>query len=145
MTVARSPSEPAQLPAIGRSRLANLRSPTLYEHAIRARRGPLASGGPLVVRTGKHTGRSPKDKFLVDEPGSHDRVWWGGFNQPITEERYDALRARIIEHLSTRDLFVRDCFVGADPTHRRSVRAYTETAWAGIFSTTCSSGPRRRS
>ena len=133
MTVARSLSDVAQLPAIGRSRHANLSVAELYEHAVRADEGLIAAGGPLVVRTGKHTGRSPMDKYLVDEPGSHDGVWWGGFNQPITERRYEALRRRIIDHLSTRDLYVRDCFVGAHPAHRRSVRAYTESAWAGIF------------
>jgi phosphoenolpyruvate carboxykinase (ATP) len=133
MTVARSPSDVAQLPAIGRSRHANLSIAELYEHAVRGEEGLIAAGGPLVVRTGRHTGRSPMDKYLVDEPGSHDGVWWGGFNQPITERRYEALRSRIVEHLSTRDVYVRDVFVGAHPAHRRSVRAYTESAWAGIF------------
>ncbi len=131
--MARSPSDVAQLPAIGRSRRANLSIAELYEHAVRADEGLIAAGGPLVVRTGKHTGRSPMDKYLVDEPGSHDGVWWGGFNQPITERRYEALRRRIVEHLSTRDLYVGDSFVGAHPAHRRSVRTYTESAWAGIF------------
>jgi phosphoenolpyruvate carboxykinase (ATP) len=105
----------------------------LYEYAIRQREGLVAADGPLVVTTGKHTGRSPQDKFLVDEPGSHDKVWWGGFNQPISESRYDALRKRVIAHLAEQNVFTRECYVGADPTYRRSVRAYTETAWAGIF------------
>ena len=118
---------------IGRADLRNLSTAALYEHAIRRGEGILAADGPLVVRTGKHTGRSPKDKFLVDEPGSHDDIWWGGFNQPISEERYEALRARIVAHLAEQDVFVRDCFVGADPQYRRSVRAYTETAWASMF------------
>jgi phosphoenolpyruvate carboxykinase (ATP) len=69
----------------------------------------------------------------VDEPGSHDGVWWGGFNQPISPERYEALRARVVEHLSERDVFVQDGYVGAHPKWRRSLRAYTETAWASIF------------
>jgi phosphoenolpyruvate carboxykinase (ATP) len=73
------------------------------------------------------------DKFTADEPGSSADVWWGGFNQPISEERYDALRARMLSHLAERDVFVQDCFVGADPAYRRSVRAYTESAWASIF------------
>ena len=84
---------PSQL--LGRSALANLSVAALYEKAIERSEGMLAAAGPLVVRTGKHTGRSPKDKFIVDEPDSHDGVWWGGFNQPISEERYDALRQRI--------------------------------------------------
>ncbi len=119
--------------ALGRRAFSNLSAAELYEHAIRRGEGFIAAEGPLVVRTGVHTGRSPKDKFIVDEPGSHEGVWWGGFNQPISEERYDALRARMLEHLAGRELFIQDCFVGADPTYRRSVRAYTESAWASIF------------
>jgi phosphoenolpyruvate carboxykinase (ATP) len=119
--------------ALGRSRVANLSVPQLYEHALRRHEGDLVEGGPLVVRTGRHTGRSPRDKFTVDEPGSRDGVWWGGFNQPITEERYEALRSRMIAYLAGRDVYVRDCHVGADPAHRRSVRIWTESAWASIF------------
>ena len=100
---------------------------------IRRPKGSSPQGGPLVVRTGQHTGRSPQDKYLVDAGDAHAGVWWGGFNQPISEERYDALRQRMIDHLATRELFVRDCYVGAHPRWRRSVRAYTETAWASIF------------
>ncbi|MBA2275723.1 MAG: phosphoenolpyruvate carboxykinase (ATP) [Chloroflexi bacterium] len=123
-------SAPASL---GRRAFSNLSVAELYEHAIRRDEGFVAADGPLVVRTGAHTGRSPKDKFIVDEPGSHDGVWWGGFNQPISEERYEALRSRMLAHLADRELFIQDCFVGADPTYRRSVRAYTESAWASIF------------
>ncbi|HSH21638.1 MAG TPA: phosphoenolpyruvate carboxykinase (ATP) [Candidatus Caenarcaniphilales bacterium] len=118
---------------LGRTTHANLSVAALYERAIERGEGTIAAAGPLVVRTGHHTGRSPNDKFIVDEPGSHDGVWWGGFNQPITEERYDAFRARLVKHLNEREVFVQDCFVGADPTYRRSVRAYTESAWASIF------------
>ena len=118
---------------LGRSTLANLSVAALYEKAIERSEGLLAAAGPLVVRTGRHTGRSPNDKYIVDEPDSHDGVWWGGFNQPISEQRYDALRARFIEHINSREVFVQDCFVGADPRYRRSVRAYTESAWASIF------------
>jgi phosphoenolpyruvate carboxykinase (ATP) len=133
MTVARPLPDVAPSAEVGRSRRMNLSIAELYEHAVRADEGLIAAGGPLVVRTGRHTGRSPRDKYLVDEPGSHDGVWWGGFNQPISEERYEALRRRIREHLATRDLYVQDCFVGAHPAYRRSVRAYTESAWAAIF------------
>jgi phosphoenolpyruvate carboxykinase (ATP) len=127
-TVDRPPSQ-----LLGRKTLANLSVAALYEKAIERGEGMLAAAGPLVVRTGEHTGRSPKDKHIVDEPSSHEGVWWGGFNQPITEERYDALRRRFVDHLNEREVFVQDCFVGADPQFRRSVRAYTETAWASIF------------
>src|SRR3954467_2623483 len=122
---------PTQL--FGRSALANLSVAALYEKAIERSEGLLAAAGPLVVRTGQHTGRSPKDKYIVDEADSHDGVWWGGFNQPISEERYDALRQRFIDHINGREVFVQDCFVGADPRYRRSARVYTESAWASIF------------
>ncbi|MDQ3938491.1 MAG: phosphoenolpyruvate carboxykinase (ATP) [Chloroflexota bacterium] len=112
---------------------ANLSVAALYEKAIERGEGQLAAAGPLVVRTGRHTGRLPRDKYIVDEPGSHDGVWWGGFNQPISERGYERLRARFIRHINEREMFVQDCFVGADPRYRRSVRAYTETAWASIF------------
>jgi phosphoenolpyruvate carboxykinase (ATP) len=124
---------PSPLGQLGRARHANLTVPELYERAIRASEGMVAQGGSLLVRTGQHTGRSPQDKYLVDAGDAHEGVWWGGFNRPIGEERYDALRQRLIDHLSTRELYVRDCYVGADPRWRRSVRAYTETAWANIF------------
>ena len=60
-------------------------------------------------------------------------MWWGGFNTPISQERFDALRQRFIDHMNARAVYVQDAFVGADPRYRRSVRAYTETAWASIF------------
>jgi phosphoenolpyruvate carboxykinase (ATP) len=112
---------------------ANLSVPALYEAAIRNQEGVIAAGGALVVETGKHTGRSPNDKFIVDEPSSSAHVWWGETNRPISEDRYAALRARVMAHLAEREVYVQDCFVGADPAHRRSLRVTTETAWASLF------------
>jgi len=123
----------SHVPIDGKTRRDNLSPAALYEFALRRDEGILAANGPLVVRTGKHTGRSPKDKYIVDEQGSHAGVWWGGFNQPISERRYEQLRARFIEHMNKRDVFVQDCYVGADPRYRRAVRAYTESAWANLF------------
>ncbi len=119
--------------AIGRSVRANLSTAELYEHAIRANEGIVAAEGPLVVRTGKHTGRSPKDKFVVVEPSSEAKIWWGDVNQRLREEDYDRLRARLLEYVATNDLYAQDAFIGAHPAHRRSLRVYTETAWASIF------------
>jgi phosphoenolpyruvate carboxykinase (ATP) len=118
---------------LGRATHLNLSPAALYEHAIRREEGIVVHGGPLVVRTGKHTGRSPQDKYIVDEPDIRDAVWWGGFNTPISADRYEALRERILDHLAEREVFVQEGFVGADPAYRRSLRAYTETAWASIF------------
>src|SRR5579859_2779333 len=71
----------------------------LYTHALLRGDGRLAEGGPLVVDTGKFTGRSPKDKFLVDEPSSTDRIWWGEVNQKLAEASFDGLRERVASHL----------------------------------------------
>jgi phosphoenolpyruvate carboxykinase (ATP) len=119
--------------ALGRSLKANLSTAALYEVAIRDTEGLVAADGPLVVRTGKHTGRSPLDKFVVKEASSQAKIWWGEVNRPISEAHYDRLRARLVDYLAERDLFAQDCFIGAHPDHRRSLRVYTETAWASIF------------
>ena len=123
---------PSQL--LGRSALANLSVAALYEKAIERSEGMLAAAGPLVVRTGKHTGRSPKDKYIVDEPDSHDGVWWGGFNQPISEEATRRSEQRFIDHIEQPRGLRPGRFVGADPTlPPLRARVYTETAWASIF------------
>lgn len=111
----------------------NLSSAELYEHAIRNGEGLVSAHGSLVVRTGKHTGRSPKDKFVVREPGSQAKVWWGEINQPLEEAQYDRLRARLMAYVAERPMYSQDLYIGADPAHRRSLRVHTETAWASIF------------
>jgi phosphoenolpyruvate carboxykinase (ATP) len=111
----------------------NLSTAELYEHALRNGEGTLSAHGSLVVRTGKHTGRSPKDKFVVRESSSEDKVWWGEINQPISEADYSRLRARLMQHVADRPLYSQDLYIGAHPDHRRSLRVYTETGWASIF------------
>jgi phosphoenolpyruvate carboxykinase (ATP) len=128
-----APSVPRAPRGLGRSLQSNLSTAALYEAAIRDREGLVAADGPLVVRTGKHTGRSPQDKFVVRESSSQDKIWWGDVNHPISEAHYNRLRGRLVDYLSTCDLFAQDCFIGAHPDHRRSLRVYTETAWASIF------------
>jgi phosphoenolpyruvate carboxykinase (ATP) len=120
-------------PTIGRRIRANVSTAELYEDAIRAGEGLVAAEGPLVVRTGKHTGRSPEDKFIVDEPSSHDKIWWGSVNRPISEANYDRLRARLVAHCAERDLYAQDLLIGADPDHQRRLQVITETAWASLF------------
>jgi phosphoenolpyruvate carboxykinase (ATP) len=112
----------------------NLSTAELYEHALRNGEGTLSAHGSLVVRTGKHTGRSPKDKFLVREPSSAGNIWWGEVNRPISEEHYDRLRARLLQHIADRPIYSQDLYIGAHPAHRRSLRVFTESAWASIFS-----------
>jgi phosphoenolpyruvate carboxykinase (ATP) len=126
-------TSPAPTSSIGGSVLANLPTAELYEHAIRAGEGTIAADGPLVVLTGSHTGRSPKDKFIVREPWSQDKVWWGEVNHEVSEAHYDRLRARLMAHVKDARLYAQDMYIGAHPRHRRSLRVYTETAWASIF------------
>ena len=81
MATSLPPSTSRIRPAMGRRLLADRSRAELYEDALRAGEGVLAASGPLVVRTGKHTGRSPGDKFIVREPSSESKIWWGPFNQ----------------------------------------------------------------
>lgn len=111
----------------------NLPGPQLYEHVIRREEGRVAHLGPLVVRTGDHTGRSPNDKFLVQEPSSQKNVWWGDVNRPFAPEKFDALYARVRAHLKDKEVFVQDCFGGADPAYRLPIRVITEFAWHSLF------------
>ncbi len=126
-------TSPSPTDHIGGSVVANLPVAELYELAIRAGEGTLAADGPLVVRTGLHTGRSPKDKFIVREPWSQDKVWWGEVNHEISEANYDRLRARLMTYVQDHRLYAQDLYIGAHEGHRRSLRVYTETAWASIF------------
>jgi phosphoenolpyruvate carboxykinase (ATP) len=107
--------------------------PGLYEHALRRRECRLAQGGPIVAITGEHTGRSPKDKFIVEEASTKDDVWWGEINQPIDAQSFRRLRDRVRDHLATTEVFVQDCNTGADPSHRLRVRLITENAWHALF------------
>jgi phosphoenolpyruvate carboxykinase (ATP) len=108
----------------------------LYEHALARGEARLAEGGPLVVDTGKHTGRSPKDKFVVREPGSESRIWWSEVNAEISEESYDRLRDKVTARLSEGDVYVVDAFAGADPEHRIAVRVVSESPWHALFAKT---------
>ncbi len=109
----------------------------LYTHALARGEARLAEGGPLVVDTGRHTGRSPKDRFFVREPESEERLAWGEVNQPLAEESFEGLRDRLVAHLDDADdLYVVDAYAGADPSHRLGVRVVTESAWHALFAKT---------
>lgn len=111
----------------------NLSTPALYEQAIRRAEGLVAHLGPLVVRTGHHTGRSPNDKFIVREPSSEKHIWWGKVNRPFDPEKFKNLHHRLLAYLQGKDIFIQDCLAGADPEYQISVRVITETAWHNIF------------
>lgn len=111
----------------------NLATSTLYEEIVSRYEGHIAHLGPLVVRTGQHTGRSPKDKYIVREPSSEANIWWGDVNHPMEPAKFAALKARMMNHTSGKDLFVQDCFAGADPRYRLPIRVITEKAWHSLF------------
>jgi phosphoenolpyruvate carboxykinase (ATP) len=114
----------------------NLTAPALYELAIKRGEAEIAAFGPLSVETGEYTGRSPKDKFIVKEPTSQEHIWWGAVNQPFDADKFDALQQRVTDYLSTRDLFVQDLNVGADPQYRMPLRVVGERAWHSLFART---------
>lgn len=111
----------------------NLPTPWLYEKILTRGEGRLSHLGPIVVRTGHHTGRSANDKFIVKEPGTEKDIWWGDVNPPISEESFDKLHKRVAMHLQTQDLYVQDCFAGTDPRHRIPVRIITQYGWHSLF------------
>ena len=111
----------------------NLPPARLVELAVQRGEATLAAEGPLVCRTGQHTGRSPNDRFIVRDPSIDGDIWWGDVNKPFDREKVDALFARAIEHVKDRDLFVFDGYAGADPRYRLNVRVVTENAWHNLF------------
>jgi phosphoenolpyruvate carboxykinase (ATP) len=111
----------------------NLLPPALVEESLRRGESTLAAGGPLVVVTTPHTGRSPGDKFVVKDAASERTVWWGTVNQPFEPAKFDALHEAVLRHLDPQDLFIRDLFAGADPAYRLPVRFITPRAWSALF------------
>jgi len=111
----------------------NLSAAQLVEAALARGEGQLASNGAFTVRTGKFTGRSPKDKFLVREAATESAVHWGPVNQAISGEQFDRLHHRVVEHFGGKELFVQDLEAGADSDYTMKVRAVTELAWHGLF------------
>lgn len=114
----------------------NLTPPEIYEYMIKTGEGYLTDKGAIRVRTGQYTGRSPKDKFFVEQESSRDKIWDGNsFNQFCSQELFDHMKGRVIEHLShAQDLFVIDAFVGADPKYRLPVRVISEKPYHALFS-----------
>ena len=114
----------------------NLPTPALYEESIFRSEGSLSHLGPLVVNTGKHTARAAADKFVVHEQSTEEKVWWGQYNRPFTGESFSALLTRLQGYLQGRDVFVQDCFAGADPEHSLPIRIITQKAWHSLFART---------
>lgn len=111
----------------------NLPTEALYEEIAFRREARISTLGPLVVNTGKHTPRSADDKFIVKEPTTEDKIWWGQYNRPFSPDKFNDLYNRMQGFLQGRDLFVQDCYAGADPNYRLPIRIITEYAWHAVF------------
>ena len=111
----------------------NLGTAALYEEAVRCQEGLIAIEGPLVCLTGQHTGRSPNDKFVVREPSSEANIAWGKVNRPMEPAHFETLRGDLLSSLSGKELYVQDCYAGADPNYCLPIRIVTEYAWHSLF------------
>ena len=111
----------------------NLPVARLVEEAVRRGEGILTESGALNAMTGKRTGRSPRDKFIVEESSTKDKIWWGKVNAPIAEGDYLGLRQEVLAYLQGRELFVMDGFAGADPRYTMPIRIVTELAYHSLF------------
>jgi phosphoenolpyruvate carboxykinase (ATP) len=114
----------------------NLNTPELYEEIARRNEGVLSNYGNMIVDTGEHTGRAAKDKAIVREAGSEDKVFWGDVNKDFPQEKFNAIKDRMMAHATGRDLFVQDTFVGADQNYRLPIRVINELAWHSLFART---------
>ena len=111
----------------------NLGTAALYEEALRRSEGNLAAEGPLVCKTGQHTGRSPNDKFVVKEANSDKHVHWGAVNRPVDEAKFDLLHKDMMAHLQGKELYVLDAWAGTDTAYRLPIRIVNEFAWHNLF------------
>jgi len=111
----------------------NLPTESLYEEIVFRNEGKISQHGPVIVETGKHTARAANDKFVVREATTEDNIWWGEYNRPYSTEKFDELYSRLQGFLQGKDVFVQDCFGGADPNYSMPIRIITEYAWHSLF------------
>ncbi len=111
----------------------NLCTAALYERIVQRREGLLSHLGPVVVKTGAYTGRSPNDKFIVKEPGTEKKISWGTVNRPFKETQFKNLWNRVQAYLQGDDIFIQDCYIGTDKNHQVPLRIITEYAWHSLF------------
>jgi phosphoenolpyruvate carboxykinase (ATP) len=111
----------------------NLPSEALYEEIVFRSEGNISHLGPILVYTGKHTARAANDKFIVKEPATEDHIWWGQYNRPYSREKFEELYSRLQGYLQGKDVFIQDCYGGADPDYRLPLRIITEYAWHSLF------------
>jgi len=111
----------------------NLPTESLYEEITFRGEARISHLGPVIANTGKHTGRSASDKFIVKEGTTQDKVWWGEYNRPFSQDKFNELFSRLSGFLQGRDVFVQDCYAGADPTYQLPIRIISEKAWHSMF------------
>jgi phosphoenolpyruvate carboxykinase (ATP) len=111
----------------------NLPVEALYEEISFRREARISQMGPLVVNTGKHSARAANDKFIVKEPTTEEKVWWGQYNRPFSPDKFNDLFNRLQGFLQGRDVFVQDCYAGADPNYRMPIRIICELGWHALF------------
>ena len=114
----------------------NLSTEACYEEAIKSNEAIKSKNGPIVVNTAPYTGRSPNDRFIVKEPSCEDKVSWGKINKPFDLKKFEPLKKKVLDYLSTKDLFIRDCYVGADEKYRVPLRVISERAIGSLFAGT---------
>ncbi|MBR83012.1 MAG: phosphoenolpyruvate carboxykinase (ATP) [Magnetovibrio sp.] len=111
----------------------NLGTPELFERALQRAEGQLTKHGAFIALTGEHTGRSPNDRFVVDEPTTRDDIWWGDVNKPISVKHFNQLHEKMLSYLNGCEVFIHNCYAGADMANRIKVRVITENAWHNLF------------
>ncbi len=111
----------------------NLPVESLYEECVFRNEGKITISGAFTVNTGRHTARAANDKIIVFEPTTSGHIWWGQYNRPFSSDKFDELFSRVQGYLQGRDLFVQDCYAGADPNYHLNVRIITEKAWHSLF------------
>ena len=111
----------------------NLAPAVLVEHALARQEGELAANGAFAAMTGSHTGRSPKDKYIVSNEEYATKIWWGEINHPISAETFEGIRRSLVAYLQGRDVYVLDAAAGADPAYRIPIQVITELAWHNLF------------
>jgi phosphoenolpyruvate carboxykinase (ATP) len=111
----------------------NLPESALYEEIVFRNEGKIVEGGPIAVKTGKHTARAAADKFIVKEESTEDKIWWGVYNRPFSSEKFNAMLGRLQAYAQGEEFFIQDCYAGADPEYKMPIRIITEKAWHSLF------------
>lgn len=111
----------------------NLPEASLYEEIVFRNEGKIVEGGPIAVKTGKHTARAAADKFIVKEESTEDKIWWGVYNRPFSSEKFNAMIGRLQAYAQGEEFFIQDCYAGADPEYKMPIRIITEKAWHSLF------------